>query len=134
MKSTTAVCVHSPIMQLTSSCESPRLRLRQHTPVFGQFSELIGTFWRNSKKEADGNCYINLRHLLTRVTPEPGLQPGLQTGAQTPSRPQQTICRGAGPAFASQSRLPWALLSRFSRKNGLFTKGLRKWLRTTVDL
>ena len=50
---------------------------------------------QNSKKEAVGNCYINLRHLLKRVTPEPGRQPGLQPGAQTIPRPQQTICRGA---------------------------------------
>ena len=49
---------------------------------------------QNSKKEANGNCYINLRHLLKRVTPEPGRQPGLQPGVQTIPRPQQTICRG----------------------------------------
>ena len=89
---------------------------------------------QNSKKEAAGNRYINLRHLLKRVTPEPGLQPGLQARAPTIPRPQQTICRGAWPAFAAQSPHPWALLSRFWRKNGLFTKGLRKWLRKKVEL
>ena len=89
---------------------------------------------QNSKKEAVRNCYINLRHLLKRVTPEPGLQPGLWARALTIPRPQQTIPRGAWPAFASHSSHPWALLSRFSRKKRLFTKGPRKWLKKMVDL
>jgi hypothetical protein len=37
-------------------------------------------------------------------------------------RPQLTIARGAWPAFASRSPLPWALPSRFSRKNRVRTK------------
>ena len=45
-------------------------------------------------------------------------------GMPLPSRPQQTTPRGAWPAFASQSPLSWASLSRFSRKNSRSTKGL----------
>ena len=47
-------------------------------------------------------------------------------GMPLPSRPQQTTPRGAWTALASQIPLSWALLSRFSRKDGLSTKGLCK--------
>jgi hypothetical protein len=45
-----------------------------------------------------------------------------QTTSPTIPRPQLIIARGARPAFASQSPLPWALLSRFSRNNRVRTK------------